>query len=301
MVGPAARREVVSHFQRDFALSERAACELAGQHRSVQQYRSLREPMIGLVERIEELAAERPRFGYRRIWILLRREGWAVNYKRVYRIYRDLGLAVPRKKRKRASQAPREAAPVAASKNDCWSMDFLSDAMTDGRALRVFAVVDDHSKLCPSLDCDVSLPAGRVTRMLDAAIEEHGAPSAIRTDNGPEFTSRAFDAWCYERGIEHHFIRPGKPVENAFAESFNSRVRDELLNQHCFRSVRHARDLLADWRADYNAIRPHTALGGLSPEAFLAAEADPHGGQPQPLHVPVNHQPTSSPHPVRAS
>ncbi len=167
-------------------------------------------------------------------------------------------------------------------------MDFLSDAMTDGRALRVFAVVDDYSKLCPALGCDVSLPAGRVTRMLDQAIEEHGAPRAIRTDNGPEFISRAFDEWCYARGIEHHFIRPGKPVENAFAESFNSRVRDELLNQHCFTSIRHAQDLLDDWHADYNSVRPHTSLGGLSPEAFLSAQAGPHGAPPELIPVPTD-------------
>ena len=159
----------------------------------MQRYTSIARPIVGLVERLLEFAAERPRFGYRRLWMLLRREGWQVNHKRVLRLYREHGLAVRKKGRKRASQAPREALPVAATPNACWSMDFLSDAMSDGRALRVFAVVDDYSKLCPTLGCDVSLPAGRVTRMLDEAIEEHGVPRAIRTDNGPEFTSRAFD------------------------------------------------------------------------------------------------------------
>lgn len=287
MVSPAARREVVAHFRADFGLSERSACSLAGQHRSVHQYKSLAKPTRGLVERMLELAVERPRFGYRRLCVMLRREGWGVNHKRIYRLYRERGLAVRRKRRKRASQAPREALPAAMGQNDCWSMDFLSDAMTDGRALRVFAVVDDHSKLCPSLGCDVSLPAGRVVRMLDQAIELHGTPRAIRTDNGPEFTSRAFDEWCYTRGIQHHFIRPGKPVENAFAESFNSRVRDEMLNQHCFTSVRQAQDLLDDWRADYNAVRPHTALGGLSPEAFLSAQSAPLGGPTEQIAVTV--------------
>ncbi len=288
MVGPAARRGVVEHMCEEFGLSERVACDLAGQHRSVQQYTSIVEPIAGLTERILELAAERPRFGYRRLCILLRREGWKVNHKRVYRLYRELRLKVHQKRRKRAAQAPREALPTAGASNDCWSMDFLSDAMTDGRALRVFAVVDDCSKLCPVLGCDVSLPAGRVTRMLDEAIEIHGTPRAIRTDNGPEFASRAFDEWCYARGIEHHFIRPGKPVENAFAESFNGRVRDEMLNQHCFTSVRHAQDLLDDWRADYNAVRPHTSLGGLSPESFLAAQSGPHGAPTEQQPVPVN-------------
>lgn len=233
-----------------------------------------------LRERLSELARERPRFGYRRLTLLLRREGFDVNHKRVWRLYSAAGLAVRRKRRKRASQAPREALPVAARQNDCWSMDFLSDSLTDRRGLRVFAVVDDHSRLCTVLDCDISLPAARVTRMLDRAIEEHGKPRRIRTDNGPEFTSKAFDAWAYQHGIEHHFIRPGKPVENAFAESFNGRVRDELLNQHCFSSVRHARDLCEEWRSDYNSVRPHTAQGGLSPEQFLAARGGGHGPRP---------------------
>jgi putative transposase len=280
VVSPAGRRAVVEHFQADFDMGERRACSLAGQSRSVQQYQSTAMPVEGLLERLVELAGERPRFGYRRLTILLRREGFLVNHKRVWRLYQDLGLAVRRRRRKRASQAPREARPLAESVNDCWSMDFLSDSMTDGRALRVFAVVDDHSKLCTTLECDISLPAQRVLRILDRAIETYGAPKRIRTDNGPEFTSRAFDRWCYERGIEHHPIRPGKPVENAYAESFNGRVRDELLNQHCFTSVRHAQDLLEDWQADYNTVRPHTALGGLAPATFLAEQAGPHGARP---------------------
>ena len=132
-----------------------------------------------------------------------------------------------------------------------------------------------------SIRCGRSLPAPRITRVLDAAIEQRVEPRAIRTDNGPEFTSKAFDAWCYERGIEHYFIRPGKPIENAFAEAFNGRVRDELLNQHCFTSVRHAQDLCADWQSDYNSIRPHTALAGLSPEQYLACAAGGHGAAGQ--------------------
>lgn len=272
MVSPTGRRAVVEHFQADFNLSERRAYSLAGQSRSVQQDRSTATPVGGLLERLIELAGERPRFGYHRLTTLLRREGFLVNHKRIWLLYQCLGLAVRRRKRKRASQAPREARPPAEPLNDCWSMDFLSDWMTDGRALRVFAVVDDHSELCTALECDISLPAQRVLRILNRAIETHGAPKCIRTDNGPEFTSRAFDHWCYERGIEHHPIRPGKPVENAYAESFNGRVRDEFLNQHCFTSVRHAQDLLEDWQADYNTIRPHTALGGLAPETCPATD-----------------------------
>lgn len=279
MVSPANRRDVVAHFRADFALSERRACELAGQSRSVQRHRSTRQAMPGLTDRLVELAKERPRFGYRRLGLLLKRDGFAVNHKRVYRLYSGLGLAVRRKTRRRASQAPREARPKATMPNECWSMDFLSDSLTDGRTLRFFTAIDDCSKLCVALTSDVSLPALRVTRSLDEAIERHGKPRAIRTDNGPEFTSKHFDVWAYTHGIEHHFIRPGKPIENAIAESFNGRVRDELLNQHCFSSVRHAVALAADWHADYNAVRPHTSLGGLSPMQYLEARAESEGSR----------------------
>ncbi len=156
-------------------------------------------------------------------------------------------------------------------------MDFLSDTLVDNRTMRVFAAVDDFSRTCLAMEFDVALPAERVTRILDLAIAKYGKPKRIRTDNGPEFTSKAFDAWAYAHGIEHHFIRPGKPTENAFAESFNGRVRDEFLNQHCFTSIGHARDLGSDWHQDYNAVRPHTSLGGRSPEQFLADLRGPHG------------------------
>lgn len=292
MVSPAARRDVVEHFRSDFELSERRACELAGQHRSTQRRRSTKKEIPGLEEGLLRHASDRPRFGYKRITTLLRRDGFLVNHKRVYRIYRALGLAVKRKRRRRASQAPRVALPAVEAVNDCWSMDFLSDAMTDRRSLRIFAAIDDFSRRCVSMEFDVALPADRVLRTLDRAIDLYGKPKAIRTDNGPEFTSRAFDAWAYARGIQHHFIKPGKPVENAFAESFNGRVRDEFLNQHCFASVTHARDLGAEWQDDYNRVRPHTSLGGLSPEQFLA-QRSPYQGQPtrtlSPSHQPQRH------------
>jgi putative transposase len=176
VVSPAARREVVRAFRERFAVSERRACDLAGLHRSVQRYRSVRRPTPKLVARLEALAAERPRFGYCRLTVMLRREGFDVNHKRVWRLYRERGLAVRRKTRKRASQAPREALPATERPHDTWSMDFLSDALADGRGLRFFAVVDDHSRQCIALDQGTSLPAERVLRMLDRAIEQYGAP-----------------------------------------------------------------------------------------------------------------------------
>ena len=285
MVGPAAKRAAVECVRQEHQLSERRACRLTGQHRSTQRHQSQKRQIEGLEERLLEHAAERPRFGYKRLTMLLQRDGFRVNHKRIYRMYMAQGLTVRRKKRNRASQAAREALPSAEAVNDCWSMDFLSDALTDGRALRVFAAIDDFSRRGVAMEFDVALPAERVTRALDEAIEAYGKPRRIRTDNGPEFTSRAFDAWCYANEIEHHFIRPGKPVENAFAESFNSRIRDEFLNQHCFRSLRHVRDLGADWREDYNAMRPHTSLGGLSPEQFIAELRGPRGAHAAP-HAP---------------
>jgi len=212
-----------------------------------------------------------------------------VNHKRVYRIYRSEGLIVRRKRRRRVSQANRMAEPSALKPNDCWSMDFLSDRLDDGRGLRVFAVVDDHSKLSPAIEADLSLPAERILRVLDQAIELYGKPTAVRTDNGPEFASRAFDAWAYRHGIEHRFIRPGKPVENAYAESFNSRVRDECLNLHCFESPSHARRLLVDWREDYNSLRPHTALDGRTPNEYL--QSLPGGSPPAGTAGVLSHQP----------
>ena len=155
----------------------------------------------GLEERLLEQAAERPRFGYKRLTMLLRRDGFRVNHKRTYRMYRERGLTVRRKRRNRASQAPRAALPAAASVNDCWSMDFHSDALEDRSALRVSAAIDDFSRRGVAIEFDVALPAERVTRILDRAIETYGKPRRIRTDNGPEFTSRAFDTWCYTHGI----------------------------------------------------------------------------------------------------
>ena len=276
-MSPAARRAAVAEARAEFGLSERRACRLVGQNRSVQRYQSRKKEIAGLETALVDKARERPRFGYKRLTTMLRFDGFLVNHKRIYRIYTRLGLAVRRKGRKRASQAPRMARPASTTINDCWSMDFLSDSLTDGRAMRVFAAVDNFSRRCVALDFDVALPAPRVTRILDQAIESYGKPRAIVTDNGPEFASVAFDIWCRRNGIEHHFIRPGRPVENAYAESFNGRLRDELLNQQCFESLGHARWLGEDWRDDYNHVRPHSALGGLSPERYVAELSGGHG------------------------
>lgn len=215
-----------------------------------------------------ELAAERPRYGCPRIHILLRREGFTANHKLTHRIYREEKLQVRRRRRKCVAAAPREAIPVPDSPHKRWSMDFVSDSLVDGRSLRTLNVVDDCTRMCVAIEVDVSLPGARVCRVLDHAAARYGWPEMIVMDNGPEFTGKALDQWAYERGVQLYFIQPGKPVQNAFAESFNGKFRDECLNQSWFTSLEHARREIEAWRQDYNANRPHSSLKGLTPEAY---------------------------------
>jgi putative transposase len=225
-----------------------------------------------LREALESLAAARPRFGYRRLHVLLRRGGETVNHKRVYRVYRDAGLAVRRKGRKRVAQANRQPRVAARTANEQWSMDFMSDSLADGRCFRVLNVVDDATRQALATEVDCSLPGARVARVLERLVSERGRPRRIVVDNGPEFTSRALDLWAYEAGVEFVFIRPGKPIENCFVESFNGKMRDECLNAHWFTSLAEARRVIELWRLDYNHVRPHSSLGGLTPVEF-AGEA----------------------------
>jgi putative transposase len=273
VVSPAGRREAVAHCCERHQPSEHRAFQLAGRNRSVQPYPSRKTEIEGLEKALVEQARERPRFGDGRLTTTLGRRGFQVNHERVHRIHTRLGPAERRKRRKQTSQAPRRARrarPTPEAVSDCWSMDLLTDAMDGGGATRVFAAVDNHSRRCVALEFDVALPAERVTGILDQAIETHGKPRGIRTDNGPRFTSRAFDAWPHRHGIEHHFTCPGEPVENAYAESFNGRRREELLDQHCFESLRHARELGENRRRDGDHVRPRTAPGGLSPGQPIA-------------------------------
>jgi putative transposase len=262
------RRAAVHELQERFAFSERHACELVGCARSTQRYSTRRPEPLQLCERLGTLARERPRFGYRRLKILLEREGFHVNHKRVYRLYTLAGLKLRGKRSKRRCGERRGPSSAPLAINDRWSMDFVSDRLADGRAFRAFAVVDDFGKRCTAIEVDTSLPGERVIRALERAIEMYGKPRRLVMDNGPEFTCRAFLAWVLRRGIEPCWIDPGKPIQNAYAESFNSRFRDECLNQHVFMDLRDARALIEEWRADYNAIRPHTSLGGLAPDDF---------------------------------
>ena len=265
---PAARREAKLRVQERWGFSERRACRLIGIHRSVARYRRLGNDTPELRQRLCSLAAERRRFGYRRLWVLLRREGFGVNHKRVYRLYREEGLAVRRRKRKRMAGVARAPRPIPERANHRWSMDFVADALANGRRIRVLTVIDDFTRESLATEVDTSLPGLRVTRVLDRLAVERGLPELITVDNGPEFAGRILDAWSYAHGVRLHFIDPGKPVQNAYIESFNGRLRDECLNEHWFTSLPAARSIVEAWRDDYNAVRPHSALGNRTPEEF---------------------------------
>lgn len=270
MVTPAARREATRFFRDRCGLSERTSCRLAKYPRSSYRRKSLRaEADQPLRERLLELAAERPRFGYRRLHVMLLREGWELNRKRVYRVYRELGLAVRRKKRKRVAQANRlpRVVPIAADLQ--WSMDFMRDTLADGRVFRTLNVVDDATRECLAIEVDISLSGRRAGRVLDAIARRRGAyPQRLVLDNGPECTSKALDQWAYRNGVTLAFIRPGKPIENCFVESFNGRFRDECLNLHWFLGLTDARQRIEAWRVDYNRVRPHSSLGNLTPKEY---------------------------------
>lgn len=223
-----------------------------------------------LRRRLRELAAARQRFGYRRLWVLLRREGWKVNHKKIYRLYCEEGLAVRTKKRHKRASHLRLVLPPAEAPNERWSMDFVTDRLENGRQFRVLTVVDHFSRECPLLEAGVSMTGQNVAQALERLSFHHPLPKAITVDNGSEFYSRAMDSWAYRRGVQLEFIRPGKPVENAFIESFNGRLRDECLNGQLFFSIDDARRKLEAWRADYNTHRPHSSLGDMSPREDAA-------------------------------
>ena len=263
-----AQRTAVRAIQAKFTLSERRACALVGLGRSTCRYRARRPDWPVLRERLRTLAGERRRFGYRRLHVLLRREGFRVNLKRIYRLYTQEGLTVRRRRRRRRMPRglPRLAAPTRI--NERWSLDFVLDVLDDGRRFRLLTVVDEFTRACLAIEVDTSLGGRRVVQVLQRLIETRGTPNMLITDNGPEFISRVLDAWAYGHGIQLHFIDPGKPNQNAYVESFNGRLRDECLNEHWFASLGHARQLIETWRLDYNAVRPHSALGDIPPEEF---------------------------------
>lgn len=243
-------------------------CGLIGLRRSSYYYKHRREVDQKLTDVLREKAYRRKRFGYRRLSTMLRREGWNVNHKKVYRIYCELGLQVRRRKRKKTSakRPSKRCAPMA--KNGRWSMDFVHDATWDGRKLRMLTIVDDFTRECLWIEADSSLTGKRVVRVLNALEVHRGLPKGILTDNGSEFTGRDMDKWACDKGVALMFIDPGKPSQNAYIESFNGKFRDECLNEHWFMNPYDARAIIEEWRKDYNTNRPHSSIGNMTPEEF---------------------------------
>jgi putative transposase len=268
MVSPQAKRAAVAGLMTERSLGVTRACGLVGISRSLYRYRSRRPDCTPLRSRIEEIAAVKRRYGYRRVYLRLRREGWDVNRKRVYRIYRDAGLAVRRRKRKRIGPFERKPLPKPSAANLSWSMDFVADGLIGGRRLRCLTIVDDCTRECLAIEVDSSITGLRVQGVLERLADTRGLPQSITVDNGPEFDGQVLDKWAYRRSVQLSFIRPGKPNENAYIESFNGKFRDECLNEHWFISLAHARSVIEAWRIEYNTERPHSSLGNLTPEEF---------------------------------
>jgi putative transposase len=266
-----ARREVASFFRESFSLSERRSCRLANLQRSSMRYEPRRQVDPRFRKRLLELAATYPRYGYELLTKKLRREGLLVNEKRVRRLYLLEGLKLRSKPRKKlVAAAPREKSVTPDVPNRRWSMDFMRDTLGNGRPFRTFNLIDDGSREALRIEVDFSLTAERVVRALEEVAEARGLPEEIVMDNGPEFASKGLDAWAARSGVKLRFIRPGKPVENCFVESFNGTFRRDCLDAHWFEDLPHARRVIESWRLDFNHDRPHSGLGDLAPAEFAA-------------------------------
>lgn len=291
---PAARREAVAHLKTAHEMSERRACDLIGADRSSVRYCGRRPDDEALRERLRKLAHDRRRFGYRRLHVLLRQEGHTLNRKKTQRLYREEGLSVRKRRGRKRATGTRAPLITLAVPNARWSLDFVHDQLATGRRFRILNVIDDVTKECLAAVADTSISGRRVARELSALIARRGKPGVIVSDHGTEFTSNAMLSWCEEAGVAWHFIAPGKPMQNGFCESFNSKMRDEFLNETLFFSMAQVRVALAAWAHDYNTARPHSALGYRTPAAYLAAcgpqwaaASQAPGGRPHPPIAPT--------------
>ena len=268
---PGRRRALVRYLQGQYQVSERRGCAVLRFDRSSHRYRLRRDDQAFLRHRIREIAASRVRYGYRRVYVALRREGMVVNHKRVRRLYREEGLNLRIKRpRRHVSAAHRIERQQATTPNEVWSMDFVSDALFDGRRLRALTLLDVFTRESLAIEVDKGITGEQVVAILDAVIASRAVPKRIRVDNGPEFVSNALDRWAYEHGVTLDFSRPGRPIDNAFVESFNGRLREECLNAHWFLSLDDARDKIEAWRRFYNESRPHSSLGDRTPCEFAS-------------------------------
>jgi putative transposase len=258
-----------------WGISERRACSIVGVDRGTTRYRRRRADDAGTRVRLKELAAERRRFGWRRLKLMLEREGIRMNHKKLRRLYAEERLQVRRRGGRKRAVGTRAPMTLPQGPNQRWSLDFVSDTLTDGRRFRILAVLDDFTRECLCLVADTSLSGARVVRELDTIIARRGRPLLCVSDNGTELTSMAMLKWCQERQIEWHYIAPGKPQQNAFAESFNGRLRDECLNETLFTSLAQARTILMGWQRDYNEVRPHSGLNGRTPASISLPPCSP--------------------------
>jgi transposase InsO family protein len=270
MVGPAAKREAVAHLQSKFEMSERRACAVIAADRKSVRYRSRRPGDTELRARLRDLANQRRRFGYRRLFVLLRREGEPSGINRIYRLYRAEGLMVRKRKGRRKALGTRAPILVEAKPNARWSLDFVHDQLANGRRFRILNVVDDVTRECLGAIPEFSISGVRVARELTTLVASRGKPTMIVSDNGTELTSNAILAWSAEMHIAWHYIAPGKPMQNGYVESFNGRMRDELLNESLFLGLADAREAISTWVVDYNNSRPHSSLEYRTPAAFAA-------------------------------
>ena len=261
----------MSYIRESLGLSERKSSLLVNISVSAYRYRPKTDNDDVLRQRLRELAGQRKRFGSPRLHIMLKRENLVVNHKRTERIYREEGLALRRKRRRKGAAGIRAVIPAAVRPNEHWSMDFVSDSIVTGRRFRALTIVDNYTRECPAIEVDTSLGGTRVVNVLDRLAETRELPEVITIDNGPEFAGKALDEWAYRKSIKLNFITPGKPVENAYAESFNGRLRDECLNTNWFMNLKHARNVIEDWRRDYNEVRPHSSLKNMTPMEYANA------------------------------
>lgn len=275
MVTPAGKREAVAHLKGAHGMSERRARKAIGCDRLMVRYQSRRPDDPCLRERLLALASERRRFGYRRLLVFLRREGFVVNHKRLFRIYHEERLMVRKRGGRKRALGARTPMPRAALPNDRWSLDFVSDQFVSGRRFCILGIDDDCTGECLAVVADVSLSGRRVARERDLLIATRGKPKSVISDNGTELTSNAILSWTAEASVDWHYIDPGKPVQNAFIESFNGRLRDEFLNETLFTSLMQARLTLEQWRRDYNTVRPHSRIGGLAPAIYASQFSPP--------------------------
>lgn len=259
----------MGYLQTTYQFSQRRACRLVGAHCRTMRYQfRVRPDEPEIRERLRALAAQRPRWGYRRLHVLLQRELGVINHKRVYRLYQLEQLKLRPRKRKRVAVHSRAAVVTLSRPREAWAMDFMQDVLVDGRKFRTLNILDLATRECLAIEVDTSLPGPRVLRVLDQLIGWYGVPKRITLDNGPEFAGRALDAWAYAHKVTLDFIEPGKPTQNGHLESFNGKFRDECLNLHWFRSLQHARKIIAAWKEDYNTQRPHSALNQQPPALY---------------------------------